>query len=123
MILTGRFIDGVQAWEMGICERLVGGGGDYRKGRGGERETGTGAAISNSERFTEQREAVLDAALQMAIQICNGAPGVAEPAMRAVRAGNEQAENEQYNRILDTEDRREALAAFYEKRKPVFRGR
>ena len=112
MILTGRFITGGQAWEMGMCEKLV--PVDQTASENGATEIG---------QYAEKREAVLEAALGTAIQICNGAPGVTGPAMRAVKAGNEEAENEQYNNILDTEDRLEALAAFYEKRKPVFRGR
>lgn len=110
MILTGRFITGAQAWEMGMCEKLV-----PVDQAAPDATTEIGRGI--------KREAVLEAALDTAIQICNGAPGVVSPAMRAVRAGNEQAEDEEYDGILDTEDRLEALAAFYEKRKPVFRGR
>lgn len=136
MILTGRFISGAQAWEVGICEKLVGVDEYHRhdlKKTAGEKEmaraTATAAATTRTENFAQQeqyaerRKAVLDAALETAIQICNGAPGVVGPAMRAVKAGNEEAENEQYETILDTEDRLEALEAFYEKRKPVFRGR
>ena len=113
MILTGRFITGAEAWEMGMCERLV-----------PNNQTASVATTENeAERRRSRNEAVLDVALGIAFQICNGAPGVVGPAMRAVRAGNEQAENEEYDGILDTEDRLEALAAFYEKRKPVFSGR
>ena len=113
MILTGRFITGAQAWAMGMCEKLV------PDDQTAPEETTTAIGGGRGAR----REAVLDAALETAIQICNGAPGVVGPVMRAVKAGNEQAENEEYDGILDTEDRLEALAAFYEKRKPVFRGR
>jgi methylglutaconyl-CoA hydratase len=35
----------------------------------------------------------------------------------------EQKENEMYERVVATEDRNEALKAFGEKRKPVFKGR
>lgn len=113
MILTGRFITGAEAWEMGMCERVV-----------PEDQTAS-VAMTGNENETERRgrkEAVLEVALGIAFQICNGAPGVVGPAMRAVRAGNEQAENEEYDGILDTEDRLEALAAFYEKRKPFLAG-
>lgn len=99
---------------MGICEKVI-----------SVDQTASEKGTTDIEKgqYAQRREAVLDAALETAIQICNGAPGVVGPAMRAVKAGNEQAENEQYESILDTEDRLEALAAFYEKRKPVFRGR
>lgn len=112
IILTGRFITGAEAWELGMCERLV-----------PENQTGSVATTEIEAGRRSRNDAVLDVALGIAFQICNGAPGVVGPAMRAVRAGNEESENEEYDSILDTEDRLEALAAFYEKRKPVFSGR
>lgn len=110
LILTGRYITGAQAWELGICEKLV-----PVHETAPKETTDTGRLA--------KRKAVLDAALETAIQICNGAPGVLGPAMRAVKAGNEKTENQEYESILDMEDRMEALNAFYEKRQPVFRGR
>lgn len=112
MILTGRFITGAQAWKIGMCERLV-----------SDDQTGSETGATEIEQYAKRREAVFETALKMAMRICHGAPGVMGPAMRAVKAGHEEAENEQYNSILDTEDRLEALAAFIEKRKPVFHGR
>ena len=58
------------------------------------------------------------------------APLAVRQAKHAVRAGLDldldsamQLELEAYNRLVGTEDRREGLRAFNEKRKPVFKGR
>ncbi|KAK5239686.1 hypothetical protein LTS06_012706, partial [Exophiala xenobiotica] len=61
----------------------------------------------------------------LANDICEGGPIALTQAMRAINGWQrgEVAENEAYEVILHTEDRVEALKAFAEKRKPVFKGR
>ncbi|KAL2039475.1 hypothetical protein N7G274_007747 [Stereocaulon virgatum] len=103
LVLTGRRIHGKEASRLGICERLV----------------LTDENVSNSR----AKEQVLDAALEMAGQICEGGPGAVMAALRAVRGGREEAENEEYEGVLAWEDRDEALRAFGEKRGPKFTGR
>ncbi len=44
-------------------------------------------------------------------------------ALQAVSWAREEMENQMYERVVATEDRNEALRAFQEKRKPVFKGR
>jgi enoyl-CoA hydratase len=68
--------------------------------------------------------------LDAASRIASLAPIAVREAKRAMRAGLHkdlasamQLEIEAYNRLVGTEDRREGLRAFNEKRKPNFRGR
>lgn len=103
LILTGRRIQGKEAKTLGLCERLV----------------MTGETTPKSK----AREMVLDAAIEMAGQICEGGPGAVMAALRAVREGREEMENAEYEGVLGYEDRDEALAAFGEKRGAVFTGR
>lgn len=72
----------------------------------------------------------LDTALQLAAEIAGNAPLALRAAKRVVREGLDlpldqglAAERRAYETIVPTEDRREALRAFAEKRKPEFKGR
>jgi methylglutaconyl-CoA hydratase len=44
-------------------------------------------------------------------------------ALKALEEPSYQQENKCYHRVVDTEDRNEALLAFQEKRKPIFKGK
>jgi len=73
---------------------------------------------------------VVAEALEVASRIASLAPIAVRQAKHAVRAGLHQdlvsamqLEIEAYNRLVGTEDRREGLRAFNEKRKPNFKGR
>ena len=101
---------------MGICERVVdvGGGGDGGDGEGGWR--------GGKEWRREVRGKVFEGAVGMAREICEGGPGAVGAAMRAVREGTGEAEGSEYEGVLGMGDRDEALRAFGEKRKAVFRG-
>lgn len=107
MILTGRRVSGPEAYFLGLCDRLV--------------------EVVDEEAQQEgvARKKVLDAAVQLARDICEGGPIAIRAAMEAVErcAEGEAAENRAYERVLVTEDRVEALKAFGEKRKPAFKGR
>lgn len=107
MILTGRRISGAEAYFLGLCDRLV----EILP----EEEKAEGIA----------RSKVLEVAVQMAKGICEGGPVALREAMKAVNGWQrgEESENEAYANILKTEDRLEALKAFAEKRKPVFKGK
>jgi enoyl-CoA hydratase/carnithine racemase len=74
-------------------------------------------------------EPVVDAAKRLSAPLAAGAPIAYAAAMEAVDVGFERdfeagldLENLCYERTLVSADRREALAAYAEKRKPVFRG-
>lgn len=92
---------------MGLCDRLV--------------EVGDEEGM----RVGLARERVLDEAVEVARGICEGGPVAVREAVRAVRGweGGQEVENRAYERVVGTEDRDEALRAFGEKRRPVFRGR
>jgi enoyl-CoA hydratase/carnithine racemase len=73
---------------------------------------------------------VLDDTLEVAVRIASLAPLSVRQAKHAIRDGLHMElasamrfEVEAYNRLVGTEDRREGLRAFNEKRKPRFKGR
>ncbi|MCJ1477075.1 hypothetical protein MMC13_005746 [Lambiella insularis] len=107
MLLTGRRVGGAEAYFWGLCERLV--------EMGAEEGMGKGVA----------RGRVLEGAVGVARGICEGGPGATRAVLRAVGGeggGGEERENREYEAVVGMRDRDEALEAFREKRKPVFRG-
>ncbi|KAK8221877.1 hypothetical protein M8818_000042 [Zalaria obscura] len=111
MVLTGRVVRGPEAYFLGLCDRLV----EVPQPEGAE----MGAVDAEARKLT------LEAAVGLAREICEGGPVAVRAAMEAVErcAEGEMAENRAYEKVLATEDRVEALRAFGEKRRPVFKGR
>ncbi len=74
---------------------------------------------------------LLDDAMEWADKICKGAPIALKTAKKTIKAGlgekdtksGTAIEAENWARLFTTEDQKEGMAAFIEKRKPVFRGR
>lgn len=100
MILTGRRVGAGEALRIGLVNRVV----DVDVGEG------------------EGRIKVIDAAVEVAREICMGGPIAVRVALEAVNGGKAKQENLAYEKVVGTKDRDEALAAFREKRKPVFKG-
>ncbi len=73
---------------------------------------------------------LIGAALEAAARIAANAPLAVKAVKRAIDLGDGRSlrsgmalELEQYERLFQTDDRREGVTAWGEKRKPVFRGR
>ncbi|KAI5790647.1 ClpP/crotonase-like domain-containing protein [Peziza echinospora] len=124
LVLTGRKVGPAEALSLGLVSRVVDDGVEPPssvtavEGEGVLREQlGNGGAVDRT----------LLEAVGLAREICEGGPVAVEAAKRAVRWRGEEwerdrGENEAYLHVVDTKDKHEALRAFREKRRPVFRG-
>jgi methylglutaconyl-CoA hydratase len=103
VMLTGRRINGAEAYFMGLCDRLV--------------------DVGEIEDMKEglARGKTLQAAVELAMSICEGGPIAARQVIACAGLG-EQWENAAYQKVVATKDRDEALKAFAEKRKAVYKG-
>lgn len=100
LIFTGRRIDAQEALQIGLVNKIC------------------------------EKEALLDECQKMAAMICDAGPIAIEQAKYAINNGLETdlhtglgIESNAYWVTIPTEDRLEGLAAFREKRKPVYRGK
>jgi methylglutaconyl-CoA hydratase len=113
LILTGRRVSAAEAYFLGIADRLVE-VVDEKRDEGGE---------AKKDLMSRAKDEVLKEAVVLAGQICEGGPVAVRSALKAVGYAREEVENEMYERVVGTEDRNEALAAFREKRMPTFQGK
>ncbi|TDZ39140.1 putative enoyl-CoA hydratase 2 [Colletotrichum trifolii] len=115
LILTGRRVSAPEAYFLGIADRLVEITHDEAEKMGnGDKDKGALMAA---------RRAVMSESVRLATEICEGGPIAIRAGLQAVNWAREEVENKMYERVVATEDRNEALKAFSEKRKPVFKGR
>lgn len=113
LILTGRRVSGAEAYFLGLADRLV-------EVLPDEAKDGEEAQKDLLKRANDE---VLKEAVKLAADICTGGPIAIRSALNAVNWATEDVENSMYERVVGTDDRNEALAAFREKRKPNFKGR
>lgn len=99
VILTGRRVEAQEAFAMGLCNRLV----------------------SHDSSGTERGRA-LQAAIELATDICGGAPLAIRAAVGALSLASPAGEEAAYASLLHTTDRLEGLSSFGEKRAAVFVG-
>jgi enoyl-CoA hydratase/carnithine racemase len=99
IILTGKPFSAEEAYEWGLINRLC------------------------------TDDSVLDQALETASMIASNAPLSVRQAKKAVSLATQvdqktgyRFEVEAYNRLVSTDDRREGIQSFNEKRKPIFKG-
>lgn len=108
LILTGRRVTGPEAYILGLCDRLV----------------VVDDTMSEAPSPTRIRDLVMDQALRLARDVCEGAPLAVLAAKRSVEAWQvREAESMAYDDIISTYDRDEALRAFRDKRRPSFQGK
>lgn len=107
LMLTARRVGAKEALEMGLCNAVA----EYEQ---------------IDDPFTDpkmEREMVLRKAMHVASLISLQAPLAVKALLRTTAdGGGERAENLAYESVIHTKDRSEALAAFKERRLPVFRG-
>ncbi|KAF8444273.1 ClpP/crotonase-like domain-containing protein, partial [Terfezia claveryi] len=117
LILTGRRVRPDEALRLGIATRIV-------MAETQEEENREVRERLKEIGCEEAGDLALWGALEFMREICSGGPVAVRMAKRAVKGwrGGEEVENSAYEGVVGTWDRNEALRAFREKRKPVFRG-
>ncbi|KAJ2904572.1 hypothetical protein MKZ38_007771 [Zalerion maritima] len=118
LVLTGRRVGAAEAYFIGIADRLVEvlPEEDERTAVMGDKEQG-------KVLLGQARKAALSEAVRLAQEICEGGPVAIRAGLKAVSYARPEVEDQMYQRVVNSEDKHEALAAFREKRKPVFKGR
>ncbi|MEW5937231.1 MAG: enoyl-CoA hydratase-related protein [Candidatus Thermoplasmatota archaeon] len=117
LIFTGEMIDASEALRIGLVQHVVAG---YKK------ETDGTIMKDEKGKPAQDNEAVLSTAMEMAAKIASKGPVAIRHAKQAISArvsDGFRIEAEQFAALFDTEDQREGMTAFLEKRKADFKGR
>lgn len=107
IILTGRRVTAPEAVSMGIANRMV----DMSSEEPG------------LDLLAVARRKVLVEAIRLSEEICEGGPVAVRATIQALKEPGEKTEKAMTERVVMSEDWIEALMAFGDKRKPVFKGR
>ncbi len=120
LIFTGDIISAEDAYNIGLVQHLV----------KGYQEDDNGDTVKDEKgRPVQDNEPVLNAALEMAKKCAEKGPIAIQNSKIAIKEGIDmplyeglELESELFAELFDTQDQKEGMDAFIEKRKPEFKG-
>ena len=121
LIFTGDMIDAKTALDVGLVQKVVPG---YKLDKNGE------PVISEKGKPVQDNDPVVEAAMEMAATIISKGPVAIRRAKSSIDMGLDMTlaeglklEAKNFADLFDTEDQKEGMKAFTEKRTPEFKGR